>query len=218
MDIGHLETLIENNQLQEIVNLLEQNPDLAVQQTSHQVSPILLACFYQKLTIANAIAQFVKELDIYDACATGKFEEVSLLVYKNPSVVHLQDNFGFTPLGLACFFAHEEIAKFLVLKAADVNIASKNGYNVFPIHSAALANNFNITQMLLQAGAYPNVCQKNGITALHTAAQLGNIEMIIALLEHGADITLKNDEGKRPADLAAEKGFSEISAILSDED
>jgi ankyrin repeat protein len=42
--------------------------------------------------------------------------------------------------------------------------------------------------------------------------------MSIALLEHGADITLKNDEGKRPADLAADKGFSEIAEILRDDD
>jgi ankyrin repeat protein len=72
--------------------------------------------------------------------------------------------------------------------------------------------------MLLEAGAYPNVCQKAGLAPLHTAAQLGNIELIIVLLEHGAEVSLRMEGGKLPADLAAEKGFNEIAEILRDDD
>ena len=218
MDITHLETLIENDQLAEIITLLSQKPQLATQNTSHQISPILLACYYKKPQIANAIAEFVPELSLFDACAIGKFEDVTLLVFKDPQIVNEFSIDGFTPLGLACYFGHEEIASFLVLKGAEVNVPSKNGFNVFPIHSAVAANNFSITKMLLDAGAYPNVCQKSGAAPLHTAAQLGNIELIILLLEHGAEVTLRMEGGKLPADLAAEKGFHEIAEILRDDD
>lgn len=53
---------------------------------------------------------------------------------------------------------------------------------------------------------------------MHTAAQLGNIELIILLLEHGAEVSLRMEGGKLPADLAAEKGFNEIAEILRDDD
>lgn len=218
MDITHLETLIENNQLAEIIALLTQKPQLASQTTSHHISPILLACYYKRPEIAKAIAEFVPELNLFDACAVGKFDEVTLLVFKDPSAVNSFSVDGFTPLGLACYFGHEEIARFLVLKGAEVNIASKNGFNVFPIHSAVAANNYNITKMLLDSGAYPNVCQKSGVAPLHTAAQSGNIEMIILLLEHGAEVRLRMEGGKLPADLAADKGFHEIAEILRDDD
>ncbi|WP_113662750.1 ankyrin repeat domain-containing protein [Pedobacter nanyangensis] len=218
MDITQLETLIENNQLEEIVALLSQKPSLAAQLTSHQISPMLLACYYKKMEIANAIAEFMPELNIFDACAVGKFDDVTLLVFKNPKLVNEYSVDGFTPLGLACYFGHEEIARFLVLKGAEVNLPSKNGFNVFPIHSAVASNNYNIAKMLLDAGAYPNVCQKSGVAPLHSAAQLGNIEMIILLLEHGAEVTLRMEGGKLPADLAAEKGFNEIAEILRDDD
>lgn len=218
MDITQLETFIENNQLDEIVALLSQKPQLAKQITSHQISPILLACYYQKMDIANAIVDFMPELSIFDACAVGKFDDLTLLLFKEPRAVNEYSADGFTPLGLACYFGHEEIARFLVLKGADVNLPSKNGFNVFPIHSAVAANNFNIAKMLLEAGAYPNVCQKSGVAPLHSAAQLGNIEMIILLLEHGAEVTLRMEGGKLPADLAAEKGFVEIAEILRDDD
>jgi uncharacterized protein len=218
MDIKELEKLIENDNLSEIIALLGQEPQLATATTSYQTTPVLLACYYKKEAIANSIANFIPQLDIYDACALGKLEGVGSILAQNPSIIDENCDSGFTPLGLACYFAHENIVKFLVEKGADVNIQSKNGYNIFPIHSAALANNLNIVQILLSAGAYPNVCQKTGLTALHTAAQLGNIELIISLLEQGADITLKTDEGKIPADLAAEKGFHEIADILKLDD
>lgn len=218
MSIAHLETLIANDQLEEIISLLTEQPALAEQETSHQISPILLASYYKKPAIAKAIAEFVQELNIFDACAVGKFDDVTLLIFKEPSLVNTYSKDGFTPLGLACYFGHEEIARFLVLKGAEINLPSKNGFNVFPIHSAVAANNINITKMLLSNGAYPNVCQKSGVAPLHTAAHLGNIELIILLLEHGAEVTLRMEGGKLPADLAAEKGFNEIAEILRPDD
>jgi len=218
MDINQLETFIENSKLDEIVALLSQKPQLATQVTSHQISPMLLACYYKKMDIANAIAEFMPQLSIFDACAVGKFDDVTLLVFKDPRSVNEYSADGFTPLGLACYFGHEEIARFLVLKGAEVNLPSKNGFNVFPIHSAVANDNYGIAKVLLDAGAYPNVCQKSGVAPLHSAAQLGNIEMIILLLEHGAEVGLRMEGGKLPADLAAEKGFAEIAEILRDDD
>lgn len=218
MDITQLETYIENNQLDEIVALLSQKPQLATQHTSHQISPMLLACYYKKMDIANAIAEFMPSLNIFDACAIGKFDDLTLLIFKDPKAINEYSADGFTPLGLACYFGHEEIARFLVLKGAEVNLPSKNGFNVFPIHSAVANNSYNIAKILLEAGAYPNVCQKSGVAPLHSAAQLGNIELIILLLEHGAEVTLRMEGGKLPADLAAEKGFNEIAEILRDDD
>ncbi len=218
MDITHLETLIENNQLAEIIALLSQKPELATATTSHHISPILLACYYKKPEIAKAITEFVPELSIFDACAVGKFDDVTLLIFKNPQVINSFSADGFTPLGLASYFGHEDIARFLVLKGAEVNVPSNNGFNVFPIHSAVANNNYTISKMLLDAGAYPNVCQKSGVAPLHSAAQLGNIELIILLLEHGAEVSLRMEGGKLPADLAQEKGFNEIAEILRDDD
>jgi ankyrin repeat protein len=177
-----------------------------------------LACYYKKQEIADLIAEFVDNLTLFEACAVGKFDAASLLIFQKPESINEFSEDGFTPLGLACYFGHEDLARFLVLKGADVNLPSKNGFNVFPIHSAVAANNFNITKMLLEAEAYPNVCQKAGLAPLHTAAQLGNIELIIVLLEHGAEVSLRMEGGKLPADLAAEKGFNEIAEILRDDD
>ncbi|PWS31167.1 ankyrin repeat domain-containing protein [Pedobacter paludis] len=217
MVIAQLEEQIENGNAEAVKEILIGNLKLANTDTSHGISPLLLACYYKKQDIANLIAEFVDDLTLFEACAVGKFDAATLLVFQNPDRINDFSDDGFTPLGLACYFGHEDLARFLVLKGADVNLASKNGFNVFPIHSAVAANNFNITKMLLDNGAYPNVCQKAGLAPLHTAAQLGDIELIILLLEHGAEVSLRMEGGKLPADLASEKGFHEIAEILRED-
>ncbi|RZK21091.1 MAG: ankyrin repeat domain-containing protein [Pedobacter sp.] len=217
MSIAQLEEQIEAGNLEAVKEILVQNPKLADTDTSHNISPLLLACYYKKQNIADLIAEFTDQLTLFEACAVGKFDAATLLIFQKPEAINEFSDDGFTPLGLACYFGHEELARFLVLKGADVNLASKNGFNVFPIHSAVAANNINITKMLLDNGAYPNVCQKAGLAPLHTAAQLGNIELIILLLEHGAEVDLRMEGGKLPADLAAEKGFNEIADILRED-
>jgi len=217
MVIAQLEEQIENGNAEAVKEILIGSPKLANTDTSHGISPLLLACYYKKQDIANLIAEFVDDLTLFEACAVGKFDAATLLVFQNPDRINDFSDDGFTPLGLACYFGHEDLARFLVLKGADVNLASKNGFNVFPIHSAVAANNFNITKMLLDNGAYPNVCQKAGLAPLHTAAQLGDIELIILLLEHGAEVSLRMEGGKLPADLASEKGFHEIAEILRED-
>jgi len=59
------------------------------------------------------------------------------------------------------------------------------------------------------------VIQQAGATPLHSAAQNGNLELIILLLENGAELFIRMEGGKLPADLAREKGFEEIAEILS---
>ncbi len=69
-------------------------------------------------------------------------------------------------------------------------------------------------RMLVENGADVNVKQQMGVTPLHSAAQNGNLELIILLLEKGAVVDVRMEGGKLPADLARDKGFTEIADIL----
>ena len=68
----------------------------------------------------------------------------------------------------------------------------------------------------MEAGAKVNVAQMSGVTPLHSAAQNGNIELLIVLLEAGALVNVRMEGGKTPATLAAEKGYHDIAKILSE--
>ena len=215
MNTDQLEEYIAAGDLNRINALLQENPALAKALTSHQVSPLMLSCYYKKPEVANLLLKYVDEVSLFEASAVGKFDVVAYIIGTHPDSVNDYAPDGFTPLGLACYFGQAEVARYLVLKGADVNQPSNNGFNVFPIHSAAAGNYTDIVRLLVQNGAGVNVKQQSGVTPLHSAAQNGNADMLIILLEHGASVDTRMEGGKRPADLAKEKGFDEIADILS---
>ncbi|MCC8425589.1 ankyrin repeat domain-containing protein [Mucilaginibacter sp. UR6-11] len=215
MSVEQLEQYITTGDLPGLNKLLTQNPALATVLTSHKVSPLMLSCYYKKPEVTQLLLKYVEEINLFEASAAGKFDVVAHLVFNHPDAVNLYADDGFTPLGLACYFGQFEVARYLVLKGADVNLPSKNGFNVFPLHSAAAGNYTNIARMLVENGAQVNIKQQAGATPLHTAAQNGNLELLILLLENGAVVNSRMEGGKLPADLAREKGFDEIAEILS---
>jgi ankyrin repeat protein len=215
MSVDTLEQLIQTSNLQQLNALLTSNPALANANTSYNVSAIMLARYYNKPDVVSLLLNYVSELTLFEAAAVGKFDVVAHLVYTQPEMINEYSGDGFTALGLACYFGQPEIARFLVLKGADVNMPSKNGFNVYPIHSAVAANQNEIVRTLIDGGAQVNVKQQSGITPLHSAAQNGNLEVLILLLENGGDVATRMEGGKLPADLAREKGFEDIAEIWS---
>ena len=214
MSVEQLEQYITLADLDNLDALLVQNPVLAKTRTSHHVSPLMLSCYYKKPEVTMLILKYLDEIDLFEASAAGKFDAVAHLVYSNPEAINAYAEDGFTALGLACYFGQYEVARYLVLKGADVNLPSNNGFNVYPLHSAAAGNFTQIARMLIENNAQVNVKQQAGVTPLHSAAQNGNIDLLIMLLEHGADVSIRMEGGKLPADLAREKGFEEIAEAL----
>jgi ankyrin repeat protein len=215
MDLEKLEECITTGDLIGLNVLLTKDPALAKAVTSHHVSPLMLSCYYKKPEVTAFLLKYLDEINLFEASASGKFDVVAHLVFTYPEAINYYAEDGFTPLGLACYFGQHEIARYLVLKGADVNMPSNNGFNVFPIHSAAAGNYTDIARLLIENGANVNVRQQAGATPLHSAAQNGNIDLLILLLENGADVNVRMEGGKLPADLASEKGFKEIAEVLT---
>jgi uncharacterized protein len=69
---------------------------------------------------------------------------------------------------------------------------------------------------LLNQGAYVNVINKNGATALYLAAQKGHTELVRALLDKKVDVNLPNNLGMTALFPAAEGGRTDIVQLLID--
>ena len=214
MSLSLLEEYIESGDAAAIDHLLHNNPTLGRQNTSHDISPLLLACYYHKSKIVKVLLKHIEEIDIYEAAAVGLEEPLRKMVESDPSLLSSYSPHGFTALGMACHFGNEEIVRYLLLKGADANQSSDNGYSVNPLYTAVSSNFESIAKLLGEGGAEVNVLQAGNQTPLHAAAENGNIEMLILLLENGASVDVKNDNGDRPSDVAAEKGHHEIANIL----
>jgi len=210
-----LEEYIQNGNAIELNALLKVKPNLAIQRMSQNISAIMLCCYYKKPELAEIILKYIPKLNIFESAALGKSNLVSESLQEQPDLINEFSEDGFTPLYLAAYFGNEDVTRNLLINGADPNIPSRNGYHVYPIHSAVAANYNMVAKMLIEAGANINVVQKSGETPLHAAAQNGNIELLIILLEAGANVNAKTEDGKTPAEKAFEKGFKEIAKILS---
>jgi ankyrin repeat protein len=215
MQATFLEELIIKGDVEAIKSYLPDHQSEITKITSHGVSPLMLSCYFHQSAITILLVEFINNLTLFEAAAAGKFDVVAHEVFKNPEKINDYSEDGFTALGLAAYFGREEVARYLVLKGAEVNLPSNNGFNVFPLHSATTGNHTSIARMLIENDAEVNALQKSGVSPLHSAAQNGNIEIIILLLEKGAKVETRMEGGKLAADLAKEKGYLEIALILS---
>lgn len=214
MNISVLEEYIETGNIQDLELLLNKKTELIKQQTSHEISPLLLACYYNKPQIVQTILKHTTSITIHEACAIGLKQPIELMIKHKKEIVDEISTHGFSPLGIASHFSKADIIRTLLLNYANPNISSQNGFNVSPLHTALNNNNNEISKMLIEAGAAVNVLQEGNITPLHLAAQYGNIDLIILLLENGASIETKTSQGYTASDLASAKGFHEIAEIL----
>jgi ankyrin repeat protein len=194
--------------------LLDNDASLLKARTPEGVSAISLALYYGRPAIAQLFLARGAALDIFEASAVGQLDRVMDLVAADPSLVHAYSPDGFQPLGLACYFGHEDIVRFLVQAGADVEAPSKNAMMVRAIHAAAARRASGIIRFLLEHGADPDAQQQQGFVALHSAAQSGDEATVAVLLDAGANTSAATASGKTPADLAQEAGHVALAARL----
>jgi len=206
---------IKQGDMDEVERRLRQDPAL-IHAREDGLSPILVAAYHDEPQIASFLADKTVAINIFEAAATGKINNVIRLLARDPNLVNRHAEDGFQPLGLASFFGHYDVAEYLVKAGASINSKSHNGLKAAPIQSAAAGGHRKIVRMLLEHGADPNIREQGGYTPLHAAAQNGDAETIRALLYGGADLTLTSHDGKSALDLAMEAGHEKATLLLGE--
>ncbi len=150
--------------------------------------------------------------------------------------VNSRNTLGSTPLHSAAWFdksissGKKNYEVIIVLLNAGANVNARNNSGFTPLHRAVRTTNLNTVTALLNAGADVNaqtepkltgfmawfidawIYDKHKVsgstTPLHEAAKWSeNPEVIIALLNAGADGKVKNDNGKTAFDIAKENEY-----------
>jgi hypothetical protein len=123
-----------------------------------------------------------------------------------------RDEGEFTPLMLAAFGGHVEIAAELLKGGANPNAQTSNGTTSLIL--AALGGHHDCLRTLLLGGADPSLGTKEGHLPLHEAVARGDETSIRLLLEAGADPNVYGVRGRGPLHEAARLGQAEIISVL----
>ena len=206
---------IHQGDLTAVDRLISEDRTLVNSQDSQGLSAVLTAAYHQQPEIVGLLIKRRPKLSLYDACAIGRLDRVKAILKRKPRLLNEFSPDGFQPLGLAAFFGHTDVARFLIESGADVDTPSQNGLKVTPLNSATAGRHYEIAMLLLERGANPNMRQSGDFVPLHAAAQNGQIEMVKILLQYGADKELKSADGRTARDLALENGHKIVVEVLA---
>jgi ankyrin repeat protein len=193
--------------------LIAADPALAASHAPDGASPVLWAVYTRHPELAPLLLGS-RPPDVFEACALGDTARVAALLAADRQLADQYSADGFTPLGLASYFGHRDVALLLLDAGADPKRASRNALRVSPLHSAVSAGHAALAALLIERGADPDLEEANGMTPLHTAAGTGNREIVALLLHAGARPDHPSHDGRTPAAIARQYGHPEIAAEL----
>ena len=197
------------------------------------------SCYSPRMCAQQPSAAPSSEQEFLDAIKKGNSSRVGELLKQDPALIKARTKNGTTPVLLAVYARHPEIAESLLATGIEPNIfeaaatgrvgrvrelLEKNPELVkaySPDGWTALHLNFGnleIVKLLLDSGADINAVSKNGFSAtpLQGAAAFNKIDLARLLIARGANVNCRGEGGGSPLHEAAGSGQIEFAKLLLD--
>ena len=141
-----------------------------------------------------------------------RLELVKILVENGALINHLNDTGGSIMMSLCNSEDADSEVLQILLENKEISVNHRlRGRSLKWGNIYRLARFLHRTK-LTNSGLMTALAQDSGSTALHYAVQRGDVDVVIILLRHGADPTIKNDLGKSPLDYC--DAFPELRGAL----
>jgi len=145
--------------------------------------------------------------------------DAARLLLEHGADVHAQGVDHSTPLHNASFWGCVKIAQLFLEHGANVNARDKEGRT--PLHQVmgGLRDTmsdayFDIVRLLLARGADVDALDDNLDSPLHRSSSGGSVKATRILLEYGANVHLRNNNGETASQVASRRGHGEIVRLM----
>ncbi len=204
---------IIKGQLKIIKLLVENGVDTGLR-TIKGLTPIELAIYVRQINIFKYLIKFSSRKEraglLHTAAALNAVKILDLLI-RFGGKTNGRDISGRTPLHWAAQEGALDAAKILVKYNAKINLLDDEKYS--PLAIAASEGHLGVTRFLLENGA--NVHKKIlGGTILHLACAWNQDKIVKLLLNNGARINMKNDQGDTPLHVSVDYCYEDIVRLL----
>lgn len=215
-DVKTFQEQVKRGDMESVRTALGEDPSLLETANESGQSAFLLAKYYRQEPTAEYLLSLNPKLDVFEASVAGRTADVLRRIDEDAKLLEAHSGDGWTPLHLAAFFGHADLANALLDRGAAIDARSTNAMQNTPLHAATAGGKLELVELLAKRGADVNARQEGGWTALHGAAQAGNRAMVELLLANGADVHARAANNQSALDLALSKGHQEVAALLEE--
>jgi len=172
--------------------------DLVISLLAHGASPAAKTRFYEQTAL-------------HIAADLGDFEIARRLI-EGGADKEARTNGGWTPLLVAASKGHFSVAALLVERGANVN--ARNNAGETGLH---FVENIDARYFSWLVGHVKAIDEtdENRATPLTYAAAYGRTDLAAILLDNGASPAHRDYEGKTPAEIARQRGFSQTAEFIA---
>ena len=124
--------------------------------------------------------------------------EVARVLFEHDAKTTARNAKGWTPLHSVSHWGHAEIARLLLERGADLAAQANDGSTA--LH---LASKREVARVLLEHDAKTTALNAKGWTPLHSVSHWGHAEIARLLLERGADVAARANDGSTALRLAS---------------
>ena len=176
---------------------------------------------------------------LFSAIRAGDADTVAALLSSDSSLLNARDEKGIGTYVTARYHGRNDIAQLLLEKGAELDVFaasmagdrervlklidqnpdligsfSNDGWTA--LHLACFFGQPAVAQALIGRGADVSARSRNPMknTPLHAAVAGRNVEAVRSLLEHGADVNVRQEGGWTPLHSASQNGDAEMVQVL----
>lgn len=218
--------------LPRVIDLLRLDPTLATTANMFGSTAIHAAHYSGHADIVKLLLAQSPPLDGFLAAELGFTRVLTRWLDKHPRFATIRSAAGSTALHGACYWGSIEAARLLLERGADVNAVTTDDFlQIHPLGCAvatpdvpnpsqAESSVLELVDLLLERGADVNARRRDGMTALHSAAHRGHLQVIRRLLERGADPNIRalddagRHAGQSPAETALAQGHTAAADLM----
>eukprot|EP00811_Abedinium_folium_P018919 NODE_2784_length_2146_cov_3.500248.p1 GENE.NODE_2784_length_2146_cov_3.500248~~NODE_2784_length_2146_cov_3.500248.p1 ORF type:complete len:676 (-),score=199.37 NODE_2784_length_2146_cov_3.500248:55-2082(-) len=148
-------------------------------------------------------------------CEQGNLAVAAELLMAKADINQAESQLGVTPLIGAANAGHLDVCKYLLRKAADINVPVADGTLRTPLHAAAQMGFASVVQLLLEKGSDPRAEDLTKCTALILATRGGHLGGTELLLKHKANPNQADEQGQVAInDAVAKDRFDLVTKLL----
>lgn len=214
-----------NGHLELVKMLLDHGADINFVRSDNGFTVLSAAIFNKNIAVVNELLNRGVDTNIlvqgfpplHCAAQLGDIDIMEMILCKTGNIDTKSKNVvEGTALSMASSQGNSNAVKWLADRGADINIQCSNGWS--PLVIALRNKHLEVVKTLLSLGASSEVVDVRGFTALHHAAEIGDVDIMRLLIGATNNIDIKSDNEVKvtPFYMAGLNGHLELIKILAD--